>query len=507
MKPFSRLPKLPQSFCIVLTAAVFAAAVLGYAAAPLTSAARELQMAPTAFLSLMFFSVGLIALIMVTLMRYLPKRLDPKYYLPILLTCTVLLRLVWALLCRHELASDFLRYSELARHYIDTGEIKWMRYTSVFPHTWGYTLALSFIYRFFGSSAAAAVGFNLLLCAVIVFLIYNIGKKLFDKETGFRAGLLWTCLPSSIFFVSITGSEMLHLSLFLLAVDCILMTGRSAGFKKRLLWGGLTGAAAGLSTLVRPLGPVLLIAAALTVLLVFAMPLRHKLASLLAVTVSYFLITSLYFGLYLTPLLHKSPDIGSLDEYGNTIVRQYADTRPATGNAGWNLFVGLNSAVSGAWNAEDQAVFNRYYYDEALTASEVHSRIADLAKTRAAAVFRSGEAVSLAARKFISIWSRDDWVADWTAQHAAPSVLSAGALQPALRWLCNAFYLALLICAFLALFRIRTLPAHPVLLILLILLGLWALHLLVENNARYHYPLNAFLCIIASQFHGKQVRQ
>jgi 4-amino-4-deoxy-L-arabinose transferase-like glycosyltransferase len=374
-----------------------------------------------------------------------------------------------------------------------------MRYTSVFPHTWGYTLALSAIYRVFGASPAAAAGFNVLLCAVIAWLIYDIGRRLFDRETGFRAGLLWACLPSSILFVNITGSEMLHLALFLLAADSGLMICGGAGLAKRLLWSGLAGAAAGLSTLVRPLGPVLLIALALTVLLAFAAPLKHKLAYFAVLGAAYMLVTGLFYGLYLTPLLRKSPDIGSPDELGNIIVRDYADTRPATGNAGWNIFVGLNPDTSGAWNANDQMILNHYYYDESLSASEVHARMALLAGDRAAAVVQSGELVPLLIRKFVSIWARDDWVADWIGSRPAPSVLPADAWRPVLRWLCNAFYLALLLCCLPALFRMRKLQAHPVLLVVLLLLGLWALHLLVENNARYHYPINAFLCLIAAK--------
>jgi 4-amino-4-deoxy-L-arabinose transferase-like glycosyltransferase len=105
--------------------------------------------------------------------------------------------------------------------------------------------------------AAAGAALNLLLGVATVALVYRVGRQLFDRSAGLIAALWVAVFPSLVFHTALLLSETLFCFLVMIVLALLLSTpwrGREIS-PARLL---TSGAALGLSALVRPLSLLIL---------------------------------------------------------------------------------------------------------------------------------------------------------------------------------------------------------------------------------------------------------
>ena len=399
---------------------------------------------------------------------FLPKLPLPRnetVLLGAVIGTTLLTGAVWLMLTRVSpdmggTARDFARLFETASALAAGEPIPDAEYQAVFPHLLGYPFVLSFLFRIFGASVAVAQAFNLFCSLCSAALLFSVGKRLTGAPGGLAAGMLWALMPSHFMLLSLVSGEMLHIALTLLAVRIYLSADRPIE-----VWAAL-GLAVGCSSLIRPIGPVYLLAFALCHI-VFAPRGRRF---WLSAAVSVLVMTGVYL----------------------------AVTAPLSGGFGWNLYVGMNRDSAGGWNAADYAVLEARL-DEGLPASEIQALFTGEALARAGERLREGGLARFLARKFSRLWCQDSFTVYWLSLGAREnSPLDIRAWTGLLSALCNLAYGILLGCCALSLFRQVKLGGRAFLLPATILIGVVLLFLLLEANPRYHYAGSAMLCLLAA---------
>ncbi|MCL1806079.1 MAG: glycosyltransferase family 39 protein [Oscillospiraceae bacterium] len=400
----------------------------------------------------------------------------------IVLGATFFIGLLWLAITRvspEMFVKDFSRQFETAKAFAAGTPVPEPDYQAVFPHLLGYPFVLSLFFRLFGASVTVAQGVNLFFSVCVAFLLFSTAKKLMGQTAALAAGLFWALLPQHFMLLSLVGSEPLYILLSLCAVRMFLLAyDRLSGVlhTEILVW-MLLGLVVGLFDLVRPLGPIYLLAFILIAAIfapVFHRRWLHLIVSALAMIAVYTAVTQAGAALY--------------DE---------ALDRPAARNGfGWNLYVGMNRESAGGWNAEDYEVM-RERLDQGLPASEIQRLF------RQEAFERLKERLSgfprFMANKFTKVWSQDSFTVYWlSAGMRDDSPLDIRARAGMLSALCNLAYGLLLGCCAFSLFRQVKSLGEGFVLPVTILIGVVILFLLLEANPRYHYAGSAMLCLLAA---------
>jgi hypothetical protein len=299
--------------------------------------------------------------------------------------------------------------------------------------------------------------FNLLCSLGSAALLFSVGKKFYGLPGGLAAGLLWAVLPSQFMLLSLAVSEPLHILLTLAAVRVYL-----SASDRPLHW-GLLGLAVGLSGLIRPVGPVYLLAFILCAA-VFMKKCWKKFALSALIAVAVYL----------------------------------AITAPITGGFGWNLYVGMNRGSAGGWSAEDYAVLEARM-EEGLSASEIQSLFAEEGLERLGERLREGGFTRFMAKKFTRLWCQDSFTVHWlSAGMTEGSPLDIRAHAGRLEILCNFAYGFLLACCAFSLYRQVKISGGAFLIPVTVLAGIVLLFLLLEANPRYRYAGSAALYLLAA---------
>lgn len=397
------------------------------------------------------------------------------------LGATLLAGVVWLSVTRVSPVMDFDRMYQTAAALAEGRAVPDTLYQAVFPHVLGYPFFLSLFFRVFGSSVAVAQAVNLLLSLCIAALLFTIGYRLLGVAGGLIAGLVWALLPSHFMMLSIVGSEPLHIVLTLLSVWLFLRITDCSGKHWGILlaqWAAL-GLTVGLSGLIRPLGPVYLLAFALCQL-VFG---RHgekswlrSLSAMLAMTVVYFAIT----------------------QAGMILCEKVLDRPVAKNGFGWNLYVGMNRVNAGGWNAPDQEVMSARLR-EGLEAPEIQSLFQKEALSRLSERLRDGSLPRYMTKKFTQLWCQDSFTIYWLSEGAREdSPLDIRSFSGRLSAWSNIAYGFLLGLCALSLFRQIKARNGAFILPVTLLTGIVILFLLLEANPRYHYAGSAVLCLISA---------
>jgi hypothetical protein len=378
---------------------------------------------------------------------------------------TLLTGSAWLLLTRVSpemsgVARDFLRFYETAAAFAASGAVPDAEYQAIFPHLQGYPFVLSLLFRVFGVSVAAAQAFNLFLSLCIAALLLSIGKKLMGVAGGFTAGMLWALLPSHFMLLSLVAGEPLHITLTLCAVrlylwliDC---------WRERLPYWILLGAIVGVSSLIRPIGPVYLLAFAIHAA-VFVKKQWRSYIIVLAMVAAYLAVTA-----------------------------------PFAGGFGWNFYVGMNRESGGEWNAADQEVMNARMA-EGLAASEIQALFQREAFERLGERLGEPGFTRFMAGKFQRLWCQDSFTVYWLSLGMRDgSPLNIRNMAGLLSNISNIFYGFLLGCCALSIYRQVKTRREAFTLPMIILTGVMLLFLLLEANPRYRYAGSAALCLLAA---------
>lgn len=206
------------------------------------------------------------------------------YYNWVILACSFFLGLIWILRVDTQPISDFKYYHELAQS-IAAGGPWGDTYTTV-----GYSVFLALFYKFFGASLYVAKGLNMVLSVINNLLVLQILKRSPIRKWERRVIFtLFALFPSTIFYNSIVGTEILF-TLILLGLTLIFL---SRLRYKYLLMGVLVG----LNTLIKPF-----FIAYFLVILLAEMISQHRVRPALLHGLIVFLISSLV----LAPWLYRN---------------------------------------------------------------------------------------------------------------------------------------------------------------------------------------------------------
>lgn len=376
--------------------------------------------------------------------------------------------------------ADFATYHKLAVA-LSEGGVSNNRYISIFPHVLGYPEWLSGLYKLFGQDVRVAQYTNLVLYALMGILVYLIGSRFMRKGNALFAALFTVLLPSNILYTVLVSTEALFSVLCLLSVYLYLRWGGTGRLINRLPVFFLLGILLAMGNAVRPLALIFLIALVLYDLFTFKVTglkslIGVKLLPVLVFIGSFFILTGLH-----------------TNQISKTIGME-----AAASPLGFNLYVGLNTDARGAWNEADAKVFDGLVRNDALSAQGIQDTFRALAMDRLKAMKKPIPLFIL--DKMATMWGNDSIAVSYikNGYQKEQSILDMDARQAQLYLICGFAYGVLLLISFYSLVVSWKDQNRPVLLFILFILGIAALHLMVEASGRYHYPAIPFLALLAA---------
>lgn len=401
--------------------------------------------------------------------------------------------------------SDYKTYygiAELLRNgtLLEKG-IGYCDYVAMFPHVYGYPAILSFIFGLFGTGLNTALYFNLFLETVSCLILWRIGRLAAGRLCGLAAMAAYVFLPSVVLYSNFAASEPLFTFLLLLGIWFVAMTLKKSPRKERHPWlctGELAaaGLTLGIASFVRPMAILFLIAAVICIL-----PGRAELPDLPANDIPLGLRASgkgWKRAVILAAVYFLSSSLLSMGT-GYAVNRQLAGS---AASYGYNLLVGLNQESYGGWNQED-ADYLYSAMESTGSAQEAQLACRDLALERLKTDPRA--LLNLFVHKFEVLWGNDDYGASWNILFMDQQ----GNLTPEresflyrMMDVSDLYYMTLLLLS--GIFGCYMLRKKPNVLYacLLLFCATVVLHLLVENQNRYHYHVLPLLCL----FSGAAVR-
>lgn len=182
----------------------------------------------------------------------------------LIMSLALALRLVWALLIPVDPVSDPAAYATFATNIVEHGVYGFRPDAPGAYWAVGTAAIYAGTYMLFGTgSALGVVAVNLLSALVVVWLLYDLGRRWFGEAEGRIAALIFAVWPMTIQFTTILASEIHFMALTLGAIACWDRAGRSASGITFLL---LSGAFFAGATYVRPIALLIPVVLALAVL-------------------------------------------------------------------------------------------------------------------------------------------------------------------------------------------------------------------------------------------------
>ena len=418
----------------------------------------------------------------------------------LVLMAAALLRIAMVRTMPMQVESDYRTYYEvadlIARGTLRTEGPGYCDYISMFPHVYGFPFALSLVFRIFGASVNAALYFNVALSVLTVFICWRTARLAGGRLCGAVALLLTAFWPSQILYVNMVASEylfscMLMFAMYLFVRSIKDYTGEARHPASGVLLHVLLGAWLALTAAVRPMALLLVIT---IVICVCFERLRLPVRSTEDQPVSLIILSRGWMRCLIVIVAYAS--VSAMVSIGitNAVDR---DLATGTTSFGYNLLVGLNTESEGGWNQQD-ADYLYAALEATNSAPEAQLACRDLA------VQRLGDVrgiLNMFLRKFQVLWMNDDYGSTWnllfmnqqgTLTEARENFLYAA------RSAGNFYYLLVVALAALEgifLWRRGAGLAYP---FVLMYLGTAAMHLLVENQNRYHFHALYMLAILAA---------
>ena len=418
----------------------------------------------------------------------------------LLIVGTILRWLVIALL-PVEPSSDYATYYGLAdvlnRNALSEEGAWYCKYVSLFPHVLGYPAVLSLIFRIFGTSIRTAQIFNLCLQVLSCGLIWHIARSLGGRISGLIALALASFMPSVVLYSNIVGSEALFSCLLLTATDLFVQSVQQVKEQDTHPWLCflrlvLLALVLSFASFIRPMGIIFLIAAVICILTIKTEKME---GSARPKSIGTQIINRRWKKVLILLIIYFAGSSVASSWTARTIGREPAG---ATSSFGFNLLVGLNQESYGFWNSKDAA-----FLDLSLTTSgsadDAQRACRDLAFERVKS--NPNGLPLLFVIKYIVLLGTDDYGAYWNSTF----LNQQGELNPSrniflkvMLAVSHVFYLFMLLGVVYyswTLFRKKPGADYA---ILLYLCGTIVLHILVEVQNRYHYPMLLEMAILSS---------
>ncbi|HOM01528.1 MAG TPA: hypothetical protein PLH43_01700 [Acetivibrio sp.] len=408
-----------------------------------------------------------------------------KEYIRVLLIVLVTLvtRFVWINIVDITPKSDFELYNNLAEAF-SRGEAAGGKYVALFPHTFGYPFVLAMVYGVFSPDKYFALILNILFEVGTGVLIYYLGKMVSNWEIGFSAAVIWALWPSHVFYSSIVCTEPLYTLLMVLLIFAYFkFSAKNSNFLYSCVLYLVLGFLCAAANAVRPMGTLLIIVMGIAEV-VRIIKRREGLKQSFAGLAPFAAFLIAYFSLVNLAGVYVSHKVGY---------------RTAKNPIGFNTYVGTNISSSGTWNQNDANDLLDLMKQEPFDAQEVHERLLDMTIQRVKSQGIGN--LKLVIKKNMIMWERDDEVVTYMiagSNEEASSLLDIKGREGLLRYICNFYYYMIVILAFKGLLgQFKREDDNILLVLLLLFIGIGAIHTIVEVHGRYHYSAMVVFSILA----------
>ncbi len=368
-------------------------------------------------------------------------------------------------------------------------------YISLFPHTYGYCYILSLVMRVFGTDPSICYYTNIVFSAITALFCYGIGKRIAGRVAGISALAISFFWPSQILFSNINGAEaaftcFLYGAAYLCLMSMQIKEDTKLSTSRIILRHVICGILIALSSAIRPMGLVLLIAFVIC-LLSINKKLTYK--SIMDVSLKTILLSK---GFLRAVFVLLGYFIAS--QLISAGVAQAIEKDIASGGAmGYSLMVGTNIASDGGYSEETQE-FLKQAYEETESANAANDASMEVAIKQIKA--NPVGILELFAKKFYLVWSNDDYATTTnivTMNNQLLLTTDVESLFYDLADLNNVFYLfVVFLSAIGVIFLLR--KDNEASLFAIFFVGTIALFLLVEMQNRYHYFALQSLAILAA---------
>lgn len=396
---------------------------------------------------------------------------SPKSLIYILIFAFII-RLIWIFLVKTLPTSDFkLMYDtgNLVAHG-NFSAFHGHEYFERFPHDSITVLYISIFFKFLSNPLLLIKILNVIYETFAVFMIYKIGKNMFNQKIGNISALLIAIFPPFIMYCSETMAENMAIPLFLVSVYLF--------FKfidnDNLITLFLSCIFLSLGDLFRPVGMVFLIAYAIYYI-IKKIILGKKTVLFKTVCIPIMVIG------FIIPTIIISNILVRTDIFENQI---WNPGEPIV----MTMLIGTNYNTIGAWNAADSAIPKDCNFNKALITKVAETKIENRFKTHSVP-----QILGFYAEKLGLQWGFGDFGAyGWTVGNN-PGVHLSSTLSNVLNAIffiiTSIYYLFLIIASIKGLFNLKNRHNGKLLFLYLTLLGFIGFYVLTERQSRY-----AFVC-------------
>ncbi len=371
-------------------------------------------------------------------------------------------------------------------------------YVAIFPHVLGYSAVLAALFRIFGESVFVGQMFNIVLAVGTCLICWHITRMLTGRIAAMIALFITAFWPSMVFYNNFLAAEYLFSFLLFLCVwlMVILVTRFTPDSPKQ--WQGivlhaLLGILLACTSAIRPMALLLLISICICLapsrmdgpilprndIPVANRFMQHGWVRALVVLLCYLVVSA-----FITKCVAFTVD---------------RDLASGSASMGYNLLVGLNEEAYGGWNSDDAA----YLYsilDSTGSAEQAQIACRDLAFERLGGGFRM--LANLFMRKYTVLWGNDEYGTTWNIVFLDEMGTLTEELKSMLYSLQNFNNIWYFVIVFFAgldgIYLIKSRGSWSYMLVLLFC-GTVAMHLLVENQNRYHFHCLYAFAILAAQ--------
>lgn len=401
-----------------------------------------------------------------------------------------------------EPASDYKTYFEVAElllngDLIDKGE-GYCQYISVFPHVYGFSKALSGVFKVFGVSVTVALRYGVIVSIGAILLTYLTARLIGGRFAGICALLLSAFWPSQIAYSAIIGGEALFsfrlmMGIFLFVLAMTLSKDKTKSPILLIVLYALVGVELAAASFVRPTALIGLIAIMLCTIRtnIYLEPKKIVDQKISLVFISKGWVRCLLMlACYLCVV-----------QVNNARVENAIDRELAGGASsfGYNLLAGLNEDSVGGWNQQDVDTLLRAIELNGEDPTAAQGVCRDLAFDRLKS-YEPERLLNLLLNKFELMWGNDDY------GHTAVmvSLQSQGTYTNAqhnklfqMRENADIFYYIVILMAGMAGLFVWKKGNGTEYLMMLIFVGTVGMHLFVEMQNRYHYHVLFMFAILA----------
>lgn len=424
-------------------------------------------------IDILFISSTLVLIAGVFLLR--KYNIKAKYIVLSIFLIGFLIRLGYAFTIDSVPISDFAMMYETAGSVLngDFSNLWGTGYIARFPHITIPVMYFALIRAIFPDPLLAIKFFNVVASSCNIIIIYLIAKELFNNKKIAQWGALITALfPPLILYTAIFTTENLAIPFFLLGIYLFILVVNGKKDCKILF---VASVMVSVGSLFRMVGPVIIAAFVLYVLVSYKSKIKKKLICIVFIIIG-----------FLVPLVSTSYAL----HYSGVIEYQlWKGREPAI----TSILKGFNVEHAGRWNPEDAAIPEMYNFDydkiEEVCKEKINERLTTTPKD---------ELFQFFVNKYTSQWCVGDFSGSYWAEHSIEDSDMLLKVSETGIWFAQAFFVVLISLTYIGLANLKTITYNrPISLFYYIFCGYGVFYLITENQSRYAFTVCWIFIILA----------